>query len=177
MLANKTVPLPEYPNPMLDQSRQLKILQIGNYPPPFCGWAIQTKLLAEEIRKRGHICVVLNLNENRRKKSSEYIDVQNAFDYLEKVVRFALKGYRFQGHGNGQSKPGYMLGLAASLVGWLARRPVTLSWRGGLQQKFFPRLNDRGPRWAYQLLFRLAGQITCNSMAVKRGILLYGIES
>jgi len=161
----------------LEHPRQLKILQIGNYPPPFCGWAIQTKLLAEEIRNRGHICDVLNLNENRRKKSSEYIDVQNAFDYLQKVVRFALKGYRFQVHVNGQSKPGYMLALAASLVGWLARRPVTLSWRGGLQQKFFPRLNDRGPRWAYQLLFRLAGQITCNSMAVKRGILLYGIES
>lgn len=111
----------------------VKILQIGNYPPPFCGWAIQTKLLVEEIRKRGHICEVLNLNESRRKKSNEYVDVQNAFDYLQKVIRFALKGYRFQVHVNGQSKPGYLLALVASLVGRVARKPVALSWHGGLQ--------------------------------------------
>lgn len=154
----------------------VKILQIGNYPPPFCGWAIQTKLLVEEIRKRGHICDVLNLNESRRKKSSEYVDVQNAFDYLRKVIRFALKGYRFQVHVNGQSKPGYVLALIASLVGQVARKPVALSWHGGLQQRFFPRLTDRGPRWAFQLLFRLAGQIACNSMAVKRAIVLYRID-
>lgn len=154
----------------------IKILQIGNYPPPFCGWAVQTKLLVEEIRRRGHICEVLNLNENRRKKSTEYVDVQNAFDYLWKVIRFAVRGYRFQVHVNGQSKPGYILALIASLVGRIAGKPVALSWRGGLQQRFFPRLEDRGPRWAFQLLFRLAGQIACNSLTVKRAIVLYGID-
>jgi len=161
---------------MSEKSTQLKILQIGNYPPPFCGWAVQTKLLVEEIRNRGHICHVLNLNESRKKKSSEYVDVQNAFDYLQKVIRFAAKGYHFQVHVNGQSRPGYVLALVASLVGWLARKPVTLSWRGGLQQKFFPRPAERGSRWAYRLLFGLAGQITCNSPAVKRAIELYGID-
>ena len=153
----------------------IKILQIGNYPPPFCGWAIQTKLLVDEIRKRGHICEVLNINENRRKKSCDYVDVQNAFDYLQKVIRFALKGYRFQVHVNGQSKPGYILALVASLVGRMAAKPVVLSWRGGLQQRFFPRLENRVPRWAFQLLFQLAGQISCNDIEVKRAIALYGI--
>lgn len=160
----------------VDAGSVAKILQIGNYPPPFCGWAVQTKLLVEEIRRRGHICEVLNLNESRKKKSSEYVDVQNALDYLQKVIRFALRGYRFQVHVNGQSEPGYMLALAASLIGWAAGKRVALSWRGGLQQKYFPRLSDRGPRWAFQLLFRLAGKISCNSAAVKRAIELYGID-
>jgi hypothetical protein len=30
-----------------------KILQIGNYPAPMCGRAIQTKLVTEELRRRG----------------------------------------------------------------------------------------------------------------------------
>jgi len=30
----------------------VKILQIGNYPPPRCGWAIQTKLVTEELQRR-----------------------------------------------------------------------------------------------------------------------------
>jgi glycosyltransferase involved in cell wall biosynthesis len=162
---------------MLQQFTRFKILQIGNYPPPFCGWVIQTQLLVEEIRRRGHLCDVLNINENRKKKSSEYVGVQNAFDYLQKVIGFALRDYRFQVHVNGQSKPGYILAFIASLVGRAAGKPVALSWHGGLQRRFFPRLEDHLPRWAFQLLFRLAGQISCNSMAVKRAIVRYGIES
>src|SRR6267378_6980952 len=95
---------------------QARILQIGNYPPPVCGWAMQTKGLVEEIRRRGNMCQVLNLNENRKRRSSEYIDVQNGFDYLHKLTCFALRGYRFQVHVNGQSAPGYILAFIAGVV-------------------------------------------------------------
>src|ERR1044071_8543120 len=104
-----------------------KILQIGNYPPPFCGWAMQTKLLAEEIRRRGHLCSVLNLNENRKRKSPDYIDVQGGVDYLWKLFRFAANGYRFQVHVNGQSKIGYILAMIAVLIGWLFGRRAAVS--------------------------------------------------
>lgn len=152
-----------------------RILEIGNYPPPVCGWAIQTKLLVEEIRRRGNVCEVLNINENRKKKSCEYIDVQNGFDYLYKLTRFALGGYRLHVHVNGQSKKGYVLALCAALAGRFAGRPVALSWRGGLQQAYFPRLDRRGLRWAFQLLFRLSDRIACNSPEIKQAIERYGI--
>src|SRR5919201_1945929 len=145
-----------------------KILQIGNYPPPVCGWAMQTKLLAEEIRRRGAICEVLNLNENRKKKSSEYVDVQNGFDYVCKLVCFALRGYRFQVHVNGQSAKGYLLALIAALVSRLAGQSLILSWRGGLPQKYFPRLEACWARWAFLLLFQLSERISCNNVAIKR---------
>ena len=158
------------------EGAQAKILQIGNYPPPVCGWAIQTKLLVEEIRRRGHVCDVLNLGENRKRKSNEYINVRNGFDYLYKVILFALKDYRFQVHVNGQSATGYILALIAAFVGWFGGRRVALSWRGGLQQRYFPRLEDRWVRWAFQLLFRLSGQISCNNVAVKQAIERYGVD-
>jgi glycosyltransferase involved in cell wall biosynthesis len=154
-----------------------RILQIGNYPPPVCGWAMQTKLLVEEIRRRGNVCQVLNLNESRKRRSREYIDVQNVFDYLRKLIQFALRGYRFQVHVNGQSTPGYILAFIAAVVGRLAGHPVALSWRGGLQQRYFPRPEGLSVRWAFRLLFRLAGQISCNNMAVKHAIEQYGIEA
>lgn len=173
MLTNKTA------RPDSDRAVECsvaKILQVGNYPPPVCGWAIQTKLLVEEIRRRGHVCDVLNLNESRRQKSNEYTDVQNGFDYLYKVILFALKGYRFQVHVNGQSATGYILALIAAFVGWFGGRRVALSWRGGLQQRYFPRLEDRWFRWAFQLLFRLSGQISCGNAAVKQAIERYGVS-
>lgn len=155
---------------------RLKILQIGNYPPPACGWAVQTKLLTEEIRRRGHVCQVLNINESRKIKSAEYVDVQNGLDYVRKLWRYALGGYRFQMNVNGQSKPGYVLALLALLIGRLVGRPATLSWRGGLQQKYFPRETNRLIRWAYRQLFRLAASISCDSVPVKRAIEGYGIR-
>jgi glycosyltransferase involved in cell wall biosynthesis len=165
---------------VISSSRQsagaLKLLQIGNYPPPACGWAVQTKLLTEAIRSRGHVCKVLNINESRKIKSTEYVDVQNGFDYVQKLVRFAAQGYRFQINVNGQSKPGYVLAILAAIVGRLAGRPSTLSWRGGLQQKYFPSGN-LATKWAYRQLFRLAGRLSCDSLPIKRAIEDYGIAA
>lgn len=154
-----------------------KILQIGNYPPPACGWAVQTKLLTEEIRRRGHVCDVMNINESRKIKSPEYVDVQSGIDYVCKLCRYALRGYRFQMNVNGQSKPGYALALLALLIGRLVGRPATLSWRGGVQQKYFPREDSYWVRWAYRQLFRLAASISCDSAPVKKAIEGYGIRA
>jgi len=154
----------------------MKVLQIGNYPPPACGWSVQTKLLVEEIRRRGHVCHVLNINESRKTRSAEYVDVQNGLDYLYKISRFALGGYHFQIHVNGQSKTGYALAILAAIVARLAGKTATLSWKGGLAQKFFPREDHRQLRWAYRQLFRLAGRISCDSLPVKQAIESYGIE-
>lgn len=154
----------------------MKILEIGNYPPPACGWAMQTKLLVEEIRRRGHVCEVLNINESRRRRTGEFVDVQNGFDYLYKLIRFAWKGYQFQMHVNGQSKTGYMLALLAALVGRLSGRPIALSWQGGLQQQFFPRSKGHFLREVYRLLFLLCGKIACNDARVKQAIENYGVK-
>jgi len=154
----------------------VKILEIGNYPPPACGWAMQTKLLVEEIRHRGHVCQVLNINENRKRKTNDYVDVQNGFDYVYKLIRFAWKGYQFQMHVNGQSKTGYVLALLAALVGRLSGRPVALSWQGGLQQKYFPRPQGTFLREVYKLLFVLCGRIACNDAKIKQAIESYGIK-
>lgn len=161
----------------METKQNVKILQIGNYPPPVCGWAMQTKFLVEEIRRRGIVCDVLNLNENRKKKSDEYIDVQNGLDYVLKLIRFAIRGYRFQVHLNGQSRTGYLLALAAALIGRLTGRPLALSWRGGVHQKYFPKPKSFGRRLPFQLLFRLANQISCNSLQVKKAIESYGVDS
>lgn len=137
---------------------------------------MQTKLLVEEIRQRGHVCQVLNINESRKRKTNEYVDVQNGFDYVYKLIRFAWKGYQFQMHVNGMSKTGYVLALLAALVGRLAGRPIALSWQGGLQQKYFPRPQGAFLLEAYRLLFLLCRRIACNDVKIKQAIESYGIK-
>jgi glycosyltransferase involved in cell wall biosynthesis len=154
-----------------------KILQIGNYPPPMCGWAIQTKLVTDELRRRGHICQVLKINENRQVKDPGYIDVQGGFDYLLKVLRYGFAGYRLNVHVNGQSKKGYLLALIAVLVGRLTFHPAQVTFHGGLSQDYFPRPDNARLRLAFSLLFHLAGGIACDDNFVKQAITDYGVTT
>jgi len=156
--------------------RPEKILQIGNYPPPMCGWAIQTKLVTEELRRRGHICKVLKINESRTVRDQGYIDVQGGFDYVFKVLRHAFVGYRLNVHLNGQSRTGYLLALIAALAGRFAFRPALVTFHGGLSQAYFPRLDSIRQRCAFRWLFRLAGGIACDSDEIKQAIVTHGIS-
>jgi glycosyltransferase involved in cell wall biosynthesis len=156
--------------------KSAKILQIGNYPPPMCGWAIQLKLVTEELRRRGHSCDVLKINEGRQIKSAEYIDVQGGVDYAKKIWRYALRGYRLNVHVNGMSKKGYALALAAALTGRLVNRPALVTFHGGLSQDFFPRHDRSMAHWAFYVLFRLAGSMACDSQPIQDEILKYGIQ-
>jgi len=152
-----------------------KILQIGNYPPPMCGWAVQTVLLHQELRRRGHFSEVLNVNESRRKKSAEYVDVQNGFDFVWKVVRFSARGYHIHAHLNAESPKLYLMDLLALTWARCIGRSGILTFHGGLPQKFFPKVRPRWMRWSFQLIFHLAGRMTCDSEEIKQAVVEYGI--
>ena len=154
----------------------VRVLQIGNYPPPMCGWAIQLKLVTEELRRRGHICEVLKINEGRQIRSAEYIDVQSGPDYLKKITTYALRGYRLNVHVNGMSKKGYWLAMAAALVGRMVNRPTQVTFHGGLSQDYFPRHDRSLARAGFCALFRMAGEIACDSEPIREAIIKYGIR-
>ena len=142
-----------------------------------CGWAIQTKLVTEELRRRGYVCEVLKINENREIKDPAYIDVQGGFDYLSKIVLYAVHGYRLNVHVNGMSKKGYLLALAAAIVGRAAFHPALITFHGGLSQDYFPRKESLKLRLAFRWLFNLAGGIACDSPEIEAAIQDYGIDS
>ena len=155
----------------------VRVLQIGNYPPPMCGWAIQLKLVTEELRRRGHTSEVLKINEGRQIKSSEYIDVQSGPDYLKKIVTYALRGYRLNVHVNGMSKKGYWLAMAAAVVGRLVNRPALVTFHGGLSQDYFPRYDRSIAQRGFYALFRMAGEVACDSEPIREAIIKYGIRT
>src|SRR5712691_6550562 len=86
-----------------------RILQIGNWPPPVCSWTMSLVGLRKELEARGWDCQVMNLNENRRVRSPEYIDVQNGWDYLWKVLRGVRGGCAIHTRVNAESVDLYIL--------------------------------------------------------------------
>ena len=103
------------------------------------------------------------------------MDVQSGPDYLRKVVRYAIAGYRLNVHVNAMSKKGYLLAMIAVLVGRILARPTFVTFHGGLSQDYFPRLDSWKMYQAFWLLFCLAGAVACDSAEIKQAIEGYGI--
>jgi glycosyltransferase involved in cell wall biosynthesis len=154
-----------------------RILEIGNWPPPVCGWSMGLVGLRRELEARGWDCAVMNLNENRRVRSADYIDVQSGWDYFRKVLRHVWRGYAVHTRVNGETKKGFLLALTALLLARASGRPAFLTYAGGHRQSYFP-----APKWsfrhlAFSFLFRAPNRIYCNSDAVKNVLLSTGIAA
>lgn len=131
--------------------------------------------LRKELEARGWECRVMNLNENRRVPSPEYIDVQNGWDYLQKLVRCVRDGCAIHVRVNGEAVKGYIIALLALLSARLWRRPALLTYGGGHQQTYFPAPPFSFRHLAFSLLFRIPIRIYCNSEKIKEVILRTGI--
>ena len=158
-----------------NQQHMKRILEIGNWPPPVCSWSVSLVGLRKELEARGWECRVMNLNENRRVPSPEYIDVQNGWDYLRKLLRCVRNGCAVHVRVNGEAVKGYVIALLALLAARLWRRPALLTYGGGHQQTYFPAPYFSIRYLAFSLLFRIPIRIYCNSEKIKQVILTTGI--
>jgi glycosyltransferase involved in cell wall biosynthesis len=133
--------------------------------------------LRKELEGRGWDCQIMNLNENRRIASPEYIGVQSGWDFFRKVWRMARRGYAVHMRVNGETKKGYLLALAALVLARIYGRPALLTYGGGHQQSYFPAPKSSFRHWAFAFLFRFPQRIYCNSEKVKNVLLTTGISA
>jgi glycosyltransferase involved in cell wall biosynthesis len=133
--------------------------------------------LRKELEARGWDCRIMNLNENRRVLSPEYIDIQSGWDYLKKLMSCVRDGCAVHVRVNGEAVKGYIIAALALLAARLGGRPALLTYGGGHQQTYFPapRLSLR--HLAFSLLFRLPDRIYCNNTAVQQVLLSTGIST
>jgi glycosyltransferase involved in cell wall biosynthesis len=154
-----------------------RILEIGNWPPPVCSWTMSLVGLRKELNSRGWDCQIMNLNENRRVRSPEYIDVQGGWDFFRKVWRMAHRGYAVHMRVNGETKKGYVLALVALTLARLYGRPALLTYAGGHQQSYFPAPKSSLRHWAFAFLFLFPQRIYCNSDKVKNVLMTTGLAA
>jgi glycosyltransferase involved in cell wall biosynthesis len=153
----------------------VRIVQIGNFPPPLCGWSMHSLLVHETLCERGVTSLVMDIGPGRRQKGRDCIDVQNGPDYAIKLLWLRLRGFTFHVHVNGDSWKGYLIALLAVLLGRLTGRPAVLTMHAGPVQKYFPRSSGI-LYWAFRLLFTASGEIICNHEPVRTEIVKYGVN-
>jgi glycosyltransferase involved in cell wall biosynthesis len=153
-----------------------RILQIGNYPPPVCGWSLHTQVVDRELAARGADSRVLDIGPGRTVGGRGCVPVRSGLDYAAKLLAYRLRGFTFQMHVNGDSWKGYTLALAAVLLGRWSGKPAVLTFHAGPSQIYFPRVRGFW-RHAFALLFRSCGHIICNHEPVKKRIEAYGVAA
>jgi len=156
--------------------RYTKILEIGSIPPPRGGWGVRIDYVLREMRKARIECAALDVGQNRRQRRPQCDDVQSAWDYARKVLRYLRRGYRIHNHLNGDSPKAYAMVFYAALMSRFFRRPAVLTWHGGQAQRFFPSNGNRLADFVNRMIFGLHGKIICNDMKVKRHIVAYGVR-
>jgi glycosyltransferase involved in cell wall biosynthesis len=150
-----------------------KVLMVGPYPPPEGGWSTAIREEREELEARGIDCRVLNLGANRRVRSDRYIRVRNGADLFAKLLRFALSGYLFRLHMNGDSLKGMRIVLAASLICSLCLRRPCLSFHAGVRQRYFPHGGRRMLGLAWRVVFGIPKIVICDNDEVRKMIASY----
>jgi glycosyltransferase involved in cell wall biosynthesis len=164
-----------YARQLREQRPVGRVLQIGNYPPPVCGWSLHTQLVDRELRARGVDARVMDIGPGRRIAGRDCETVLGGFDFARKLLRYRRRGFTFHVHLNGDSWKGYLLALFPALLGRLTGKPAIVTFHAGPRQIYFPR--SRGAwRRAFQLLFRAAGEIICNHEPVRKVIATYGVS-
>ncbi len=144
-----------------------RLLQIGNYPPPVCGWGIHTQILDRELKKAGVDARVMDIGPGRAIKGRDCIPVRGALDYSWKLLKHRLRGSTFHVHVNGDSWKGYALAASAIFLGRLTGKPSALTFHAGPSQMYFPRRSGFW-HWAFRGLFQSCGVIICNHEPVKK---------
>jgi glycosyltransferase involved in cell wall biosynthesis len=153
-----------------------KILEIGPYPPPYNGWSTRIWVVKTSLEQAGHICVPLNLGENRKTPSPDYECVRSGWEYLRKLVRYALRGYVYHIHTNGDSLKGFLLNLTAYFVSLLTFHRPVLTFQAGTDQIYFPREKSRLMVPLFKFLFGVAKAVICDNPEVAQRIIDYGIS-
>lgn len=156
--------------------RPVKILEIGCYPPPFCGWATRLYFVRKSLEEDGHSCVPLNLGENRAIPSEEYECVRGGWEYIRKICHYLRRGYVIHMHANGSSPKGFILSGIAYLLSLLTFRRPMLTLHAGTKQLYFPKSQSRLMAPILRLLFAIPKLVICNNPDVKKLIVDYSIN-
>jgi hypothetical protein len=149
-----------------------RILQIDTSPTPDEQRSKQIEDVAQELRRRGHFCD--NLGIGRAVASSDRAATSVGI-YLKQIWSYSMRGYAIHLHVDGSSTTSVGAALAAALIGRAFSRPALLSFHGGLGQRFFPRHDGGIAHRALDGLFRVAGEVACDSEPVRCSIESYGI--
>lgn len=154
----------------------MKILLVGDYPPPYGGVSVQVSTLRRLLAARpGFVCRVLDIGESRHQRRPECLSVRTPLDFAWKLAAHAVRGYAIHLHTNGHNLKSWLVSLACAGAGVLNGRRTIVSIGSGLAPDFV----QKAGLWV-RLVVRapliVIGAIVCRNERARRAIVGLGIS-
>lgn len=113
----------------------MKVLLIGDYPPPYGGISVHVQQLADFLRRQGASCAVLDIEPGADPKPGA-IRVSGYFGFLWTLIRFYWKGYVSHIHTNGHNFKSWLAIAVTAWVGFFFGRRNIATLHSGLMPEY-----------------------------------------
>ena len=135
---------------------ELKILIVGDFPPPHGGVAVHVEELQRAIRAAGGDARVLDIGKGQL-PADGVVAAGSPANFLLQLSLHAARGYRIHLHTSGANPKSWTLAGLCAAAGRAAGRPAILTLHSGL-----------GPAWLAEAPLRaaVAGRVACGFGAV-----------
>ena len=155
---------------------QLKILLVGPCPPPYGGIGTTVVDLHHHLVAQDSCEVeVLNIGEGRAVVNEQYLSVTGAWDYLNKVVRYARHGYVIHLETNGHNFKSWLSALVCSAAGLLNGRRTVIAFGSGNLPTYLQQSAGLA-RLVIRAVLTWAGVIICRNPSMLQALRAFGGE-
>ncbi|MGZ3460846.1 MAG: glycosyltransferase family 4 protein [Archangium sp.] len=103
----------------------MRVLLVGDYPPPHGGVAVHVQQLHDSLRERGVEAVVLDIGKGGR-SAPDVIPVRTPTQYGTRLAGFLREGWTVHVHTSGNNPKSWMLAATAGVRAQRAPRVITL---------------------------------------------------
>jgi glycosyltransferase involved in cell wall biosynthesis len=151
----------------------LKILLVGDFPPPSGGVATHVEELFHAVRAEGGECDVLDVGKGQL-PASGVVPAGGMARFAALLAWYSARAFRIHLHTSGANPKSWLLASACAAAGRLGRRPATITLHSGL-----------GPGWLLQspargmmarAILRQFGKVIAVSGEIRDALGVSGVE-
>lgn len=109
----------------------MRVLQVGDFPPPNGGVATHVAELLNAVREQGGTCEVLDIGKGQL-PAQGVTPAGGIGRFTAKLASYAMRGFRIHLHTSGSNPKSWMLASACAAAGRLSRHAPILTLHSGL---------------------------------------------
>jgi glycogen synthase len=158
-------------------TRDVKVLLVGDYPPPYGGVSVQIAVLHRRLSGvTGFNSVVLDIGSSRRQKRAGCLPSRNLLEFCWNLGRYAAGGYLVHLHTNGANWKSWMLAFMSGVAGILNGRRTIVSLGSGSAPGYIAGTTGL-TRALIESALRLATVIICRNDQTRLAIAALGVPA
>lgn len=146
----------------------MKVLLIGDYPPPYGGISVHVRQLADFLRRQGASCTVLDIERGTDPKPGA-LRVDGYFRFLWTVILFSRRGYVSHIHTNGHNFKSWLAIAVTAWIGFFFGRRNIATVHSGLMPEYAA--GGRGRNLLIRAAVRPLGGVIAVNQKIGRALL------